>query len=100
MANTTFIDTITPITAAWLNDVNNFVYGTAPNLRARGSVTATSGQTVFTVPFAYVPGSLELVVYISGINQILGTSYTETSTTSVTFSEAVPVNCVVDFVKY
>ena len=94
MATTYFIDNVTPIVAAWLNDVNNYVY----QGRQRGTVTATSGQTVFTVPFTYSTGTNDLNVFINGVRQILGFSYTETSTTSVTFSEAVPVNAVVEFV--
>ncbi len=94
MANTYFIDNSTPIVAAWLNDVNNYVY----QGKQRGTVTATSGQTVFTVPFTYTVGAKTLDVYINGVRQILSSSYTETSTTSVTFSEAVPVTAVVEFV--
>jgi hypothetical protein len=98
MSSTYFIDAITPITAAWLNDVNESVYGTGPATRSRGAVTAIAGQTIFTVPFAFTAGSLDLVVYINGIFQVLGTSYTENLNNTITFSEAVPVNCVVEFV--
>jgi hypothetical protein len=94
MASTYFIDNTTPIVSAWLNDVNNFVY----QGKSRGVVTATSGQTVFTVPFTYTVGNNTLNVYINGIRQILSSSYTETSTTSITFSEGVPVNAKVEFV--
>ena len=95
MATTYFIDGSTPIVAAWLNDVNNYVY---QGKRKQGTVTATSGQTVFTVPFTYSTGTNDLNVFINGVKQIIGSSYTETSTTSVTFSAAVPVNAVVEFV--
>jgi hypothetical protein len=94
MATTYFIDNSTPIVAAWLNDVNNYVY----QGKQRGAVTATSGQTVFTVPFTYTVGAKTLDVYINGVRQILSSSYTETTSTSVTFSEAVPVTAVVEFV--
>ena len=94
MASTYFIDNSTPIVAAWLNDVNDFVYQGIQ----RGTVTATSGQTVFTVPFSYVVGSNRLSVYINGVRQILNSSYTETNTTTVTFSAAVPVTAIVEFV--
>jgi hypothetical protein len=94
MATTYFIDNSTPIVAAWLNDVNDYVYQS----RQRGTVTATLGQTVFTVPFTYAVGAKTLDVYVNGVRQILTSSYTETSTTSVTFSEAVPVNAIVEFV--
>ena len=94
MASTYFIDSSTPIVATWLNDVNNYVY----QGRQRGTVVAADGQTVFTVPFTYTTGAKTLDVYINGIRQIANSSYTETSSTSVTFSEAVPVSCVVEFV--
>jgi hypothetical protein len=94
MATTYFIDNSTPIVAAWLNDVNNYVY----QGRLRGTVVATSGQTVFTVPFTYTVGAKTLDVYINGIRQILSSSYTETTSTTITFSEAVPVTAVVEFV--
>lgn len=94
MATTYFIDNSTPIVAAWLNDVNNYVY----QGRQRGTVTATSGQTVFTVPFTYSVGANTLDVYINGVRQILTSSYTETTTTTVTFTEAVPVTAVIEFI--
>lgn len=99
MANTTFVDAQTPIVASWLNDVNDFVYNNIPpsGSRPRGTVTATSGQTLFTVPFTYTTGVNMLNVYIQGIKQLLTTSYAETSSTTVTFTEAVPVGCVVEF---
>ena len=94
MATTYFIDNSTPIVAAWLNDVNNYVY----QGRQRGTVTATSGQIVFTVPFVYSVGAKTLDVYINGVRQILTSSYTETTTTTVTFTEGVPINAVVEFI--
>jgi hypothetical protein len=94
MASTYFIDNSTPIVSAWLNDVNDFVYQGI----LRGTVTATAGQTVFTTPFTYSVGENTLDVYINGVRQILNSSYTETSATSITFSEAVPVTAVVEFI--
>lgn len=94
MATTYFIDNSTPIVAAWLNEVNNYVY----QGRLRGTVTATSGQTVFTVPFTYTVGAKTLDVYINGIRQILSSSYTETTSTTITFSEGVPINALVEFI--
>ena len=100
MASTNFIDSQTPVVASWLNDVNNFVYNNVPpsGSRPRGTVTATAGQTVFTVHFTYTPGVNMLNVYIQGIKQLLTTSYAETNSTTVTFTEAVPVGCVVEFI--
>jgi hypothetical protein len=94
MASTYFIDNSTPIVSAWLNDVNNFVY----QGRTRGTVTATAGQTVFTVPFTYSVGANTLDVYIDGVRQILNSSYTETNATTVTFSEGIHVGGKVEFI--
>ena len=94
MATTYFIDNSTPIVAAWLNDVNNYVY----QGRLRGTVTATSGQTVFTVPFTYTVGAKTLDVYINGVRQILSSSYTETTSTTITFTEGVPATALVEFI--
>lgn len=98
MASTTFVDSQTPVVASWLNDVNDFVYGGASSTRQEGVVIATAGQTVFTVPFTYTPGSKRLQVYINGVKQIPTSSYAETNTTTVTFTEAVPVTAKVEFV--
>ena len=100
MASTTFTDGQTPILAAWLNDVNNYVYNNTGNTSTlqRGTVTATAGQTIFTVPFTYSVGTNTLEVFIQGIKQLLTTSYVETNGTTVTFTEGVPVGCVVEFV--
>jgi hypothetical protein len=94
MASTYFIDNTTPIVSAWLNDVNNYVY----QGRQRGTVIATTSQSVFTVPFTYTVGAKTLDVYINGIRQILSSSYTETTSTTITFSEGVPINALVEFI--
>ena len=99
MASTTFVNSQTPVVAEWLNDVNDFVYSGIPpaGSRPRGTVTAISGQTIFTVPFTYSVGTNSLNVYIQGIKQLLTSSYAETNPTTVTFTEAVPVGAVVEF---
>jgi hypothetical protein len=52
------------------------------------TATATPGQTVFTAP-TYVIGRKQLLVHIDGVYQSLAFGdYTETSTTSITFDEA------------
>ena len=85
--NTTFVDLQGPvISAAWLNAV-----GQALNNNSAPTVlTATAGQTVFTVPSTAVN-----TVLINGVYQIYGQSYTRTNDTTITFSEAVPVNAKV-----
>jgi len=47
--------------------------------------TASGGQTVFTTPFSYDIGENELLVFASGVFMTLGSDYTETTTTSITF---------------
>jgi hypothetical protein len=94
MASTYFIDNTTPIVSAWLNDVNNYVY----QGKQRGTVVATSGQTLFVVPFTYTMGANTLDVFINGVRQILGNSYFENTTTSVVFNTPVPVTAIVEFI--
>ena len=83
----TYVDLVgPPVSAAWLNAVTQAVSGTTTPT----TLTATSGQTVFTVPSTAV-GS----VYINGVFQIPNSSYVRTNDTTITFSEAVPVNAKV-----
>jgi len=92
MASTVFT-TGTVIESPWLNDVNNYVY--AP--QQVWETTATSGQTVFNLPFSYTVGTKRLVVYINGVKQSFTSSYVETNPTTVTFTTAVPVTAKVEF---
>ena len=85
--NTTFVDLQGPvISAAWLNAVGQALN----NNSAPTVITATAGQTVFTVPSTAVNN-----VFINGVYQIYGQSYTRTNDTTITFSQAVPVNAKV-----
>lgn len=60
--------------------------------------TATSGQTVFTLTtMTYAPGSNSLSVFIDGVNQQLGTAFTETNSTTVTFTSGLHVGAKVRF---
>ena len=94
MASTYFIDNSTPIVSSWLNDVNNFVY----QGKQRGVVTATANQITFVVPFPYTVNANTLDVYVDGVRQILGSSYLETSSTSITFSEGIHAGGKVEFI--
>lgn len=59
---------------------------------------ATQGQTVFTLTtMSYIPGISNLSVFVDGVNQYLGSSYTETNSTTVTFSQGLHVGAVVKF---
>jgi hypothetical protein len=64
-----------------------------------GSVSATQGQTVVTVPFTYLVGQNSLRVFVNGSKQIITTNYTETTTTSVTFTGGLNVGDLVEFVQ-
>ena len=64
--------------------------------------TATAGQTVFTLTtMQYAPSTNNLVVYVDGVNQIEGGSYSfvETSPTVVTFTNGLHVGALVKFVS-
>jgi hypothetical protein len=64
--------------------------------------TATAGQTVFTLTtMQYQPGTNNLVVYVDGVNQIEGGTYSfvETSSTVVTFVAGLHVGALVKFVS-
>ena len=90
MTSTVFVDKVTVIEASWLNDVNGVVY----NLVSGKTIqTATAGQTVFTVPAYTLGGSMG--VWINGILQQYNVAYTETNTTTITFSEGLTVGLVI-----
>jgi hypothetical protein len=83
----TYVDLVgPPVSAAWLNAVTQAVSGS----QTPTTITATAGQTVFTVPATAVGQ-----VYINGVYQIPNDSYVRTNDTTITFSEGVPVNAKV-----
>lgn len=60
--------------------------------------TATQSQTVFTLAtLSYKPATNNLLVFINGSKQVLGTNFTETSSTVVTFVDGLNVGDVVNF---
>jgi hypothetical protein len=61
--------------------------------------TATAGQTVFTLANPYVPGANTLSVFVDGVNQYNGStySYVETSANTVTFDSGLHVGALVKF---
>lgn len=62
--------------------------------------TATAGQTVFTLTtMQYQPNTNNLTVYVDGVNQIDGVSYSyvETSSTVITFTAGLHVGALVKF---
>jgi len=62
--------------------------------------TATASQTVFTInTFTYVIGSNGLSVYVNGSKQVKSLNYTESSTSTVTFSTGLNVGDIVEFIN-
>jgi hypothetical protein len=62
------------------------------------SQTATQGQTIFTLTtLTYQPATNNLLVFINGSKQVLGTNFTETSSTVVTFVDGLNVGDIVNF---
>jgi hypothetical protein len=94
-----------------LKNANDVLIGTYDNLVGINSnfvnfltetevQTATAGQTVFTLTtMQYQPGTNNLTVYVDGVNQIDGAtySYVETSSTVITFTSGLHVGALVKF---
>ena len=94
-----------------LKNANDVLIGTYDNLVGINSnfvnfltetevQTATAGQTVFTLTtMQYQPGTNNLSVFVDGVNQIDGAtySYVETSSTVVTFTAGLHVGALVKF---
>jgi len=51
------------------------------------------------VPFSYVVGTNNLKVYVNGSKQIITLNYTETSSTSITFTGGLNVGDIVEFTQ-
>jgi hypothetical protein len=64
-----------------------------------GSVTATQGQTIVTVPFAYLVGLNSLNVFVNGSKQIVVTNYTETNSTTITFVSGLNAGDLIEFTQ-
>lgn len=68
------------------------------NGTAKQTIIATAGQTIFTLStITYTPGLNNLSIYVNGLKQV-GSDYVETSTSTVTFVEALNLNDKVEFV--
>lgn len=94
-----------------LKNANDVLIGTYDNITGINSnfvnfltetevQTATAGQTVFTLTtMQYQPGTNNLTVYVDGVNQIDGStySYVETSSTVITFTAGLHVGALVKF---
>lgn len=61
-------------------------------------ILATAGQTVVPVN-SYVQGIGNIRVYVNGVHQYSGTSYSETTSTTITFSEPLELNDEIVVIK-
>jgi hypothetical protein len=59
---------------------------TAPGYTATQTITATAGQTVFTLSGGYNPNTNDLQVFVNGLLLRKTADYAETSSTSITFT--------------
>jgi hypothetical protein len=59
---------------------------TAPTYAFTQTLTATAGQTLFTLSGSYDPGTNDLQVFVNGLLLQKTADYTETSSTSFTFT--------------
>lgn len=60
--------------------------------------TASAGQTVFNLTtMTYAAGANNLMVFVDGVNQYEGSSYTETDNNTVTFSQGLHEGALVKF---
>lgn len=59
---------------------------TSPAYAFTQTLTATAGQTVFNLSASYDPGTNDLQVYVNGLLLQKTADYTETSSTSITFT--------------
>jgi hypothetical protein len=88
--NVTYSDFVGPVvSAAWLNAVSTAALTAETLSGSPTNITATSNQTVFTIPSTAVG-----IVYINGIFQIPTVSYTRSGTV-LTFTAGVPLSAVV-----
>ena len=87
--------------AITVKQLNGSLQGIATGniVKLREIATATAGQTIFNLTtLTYTPASNNLSVYIQGIKQRLTSAYTETDNNTITFTAAVPVTAVVEFI--
>lgn len=94
-----------------LKDSNDVLIATYDNITGINSnsvaytnqqeiVTATAGQTVFTLPFSYQPATNSLSVFVDGVNQYgpsASYAYVETDANTVTFNSGLHVGAEVKF---
>jgi hypothetical protein len=87
--------------AATVRQVNSIVAAASSGLIAslKERQDAAAGQTVFNLAsIEYIPGSNNLAIYIDGVRQYPGESYTETDLNTVTFSAGLNLGAEVLFI--
>lgn len=57
-----------------------------------GQFTAVTGQTIVSTGNTYVMGTNTLEVYVNGLRQTIGSDYTETSSSTITFTSPLQLN--------
>jgi Pectate lyase superfamily protein len=77
--------------------IDDIILNGIGSILARHTAVATSGQTVFNLPFTYSPGANNLVVFVDGLIVERNTDYSETSGTVVTFLSGLAVGQEVTF---
>jgi hypothetical protein len=95
-------DTTRAVTPAGFKTAGDLLYAPLSAVGAYTSVReiqiATEGQTVFNLTtFTYVLGVSSINVYINGVKQAIGTAYTETNTSRITFSFGLTLGDIVEF---
>jgi hypothetical protein len=58
----------------------------APGFAQTQTITATAGQTLFNLSAGYNPGTNDLQVFLNGLLMQITADYTETSSSSITFT--------------
>jgi hypothetical protein len=94
-------DGINNVDAVNVKQVNGLLQGVYSGniVKLREVATATAGQTVFNLSgLTYTPASNNLSIFINGIKQRLTSAYVETDNNTITFTAAVPVTAVVEFI--
>jgi hypothetical protein len=94
-------DGINNVDAVNVKQVNGLLQGVYSGniVKLREIATATAGQTVFNLSgLTYTPASNNLSIFINGVKQRLTSAYVETDNNTITFTAAVPVTAVVEFI--
>ena len=88
-------DAVEPQQAVTYKQLLDVAYGAVDVLE---EYIAAEGQTVFTLTQEYVVGAENLAVFVNGLRQARGTAYTESTSTTVTFTEGLAAGDNIQFV--